>query len=119
MKRYSRVSLSPRSASVSSTGWRSALLKVSVALSNVAVCVVFNEDILSPLRGWELLLLAIPGLKPWATFIPSLRDEDELTTEDTSEVFAEGADTRSLPLAVPIDRKSTRLNSSHQLISYA
>src|SRR5438132_13811315 len=44
---------------------------------------------------------------------------DHAIYSDVRSAFAEPGQTRTIDLSLPIDRKSTRLNSSHTVISYA
>src|SRR5258708_15084642 len=68
----------------------------------------------------EWLLDSDPSIR-WQVLRDLAEEPEEVVAAERSRVASEGWGARLLPTdrRVRIDRKSTRLNSSHQIISYA
>src|SRR5258708_28073015 len=58
-------------------------------------------------------------LFPYTTLFRSVSEQNQQLYQQTHELQAQLDDARAKLAAAPEDRKSTRLNSSHQIISYA
>src|SRR2546430_10424243 len=76
----------------------------------------------STLFPYTTLFRSLPGVATGATYGPDARTVYVLTRQDdgaSSIVAVTVGDRRAHVLAPDLDRKSTRLNSSHSQISYA